>query len=417
MIPDKSAAAGADAGRSDATLATAALRGLLHGARAPLEPKPAPAALRSGERRLAKLYVEPTVRCNLACVTCIRNDWREPGSEMSDATFAAVLDGVAALTPRPTVFFGGFGEPLSHPRILDMVAETHALGCQVEMITNGTLLTETLSRQIIAAGLDRLWVSLDGARPESYADVRLGAELPEVLRNLAVFSNARSPRRPRHPEIGIAFVAMRSNIGDLPAVLDIGHGLGAMRFLITNVLPYTPDMRDEILYEHTLNNVAFLPPSPWTPHVDLPKMDIDAVTGPALREALTSHRNISFAGSSLSAANSLCPFIDAGALVVGADGRVSPCLSLLHDHTSYLNGRERRSRAYVVGRLADRSLLDLWDDAEHAAFRDRVRDFDFAPCASCGGCDCSLSNDEDCYGAPFPTCGGCLWAQGLIRCP
>ena len=234
---------------STVPLATAALRGLLHGARTPLDPDPPPHARRPEDTRLARLYLEPTARCNLACVTCIRNDWREPGSEMSDATFAAVLDGLATLAPRPTVFFGGFGEPLSHPRILDMIAATHALGCRVEMITNATLLTERVSREVIAAGLDRLWVSLDGAQAESYADVRLGAALPEVLRNVAAFSAARSPRRPRQPEIGIAFVAMRRNIGDLPHVLEIGRGLGAMHFLVTNVLPYTSDMVDEILYE------------------------------------------------------------------------------------------------------------------------------------------------------------------------
>jgi hypothetical protein len=26
-------------------------------------------------------------------------------------------------------------------------------------------------------------------------------------------------------------------------------------------------------------------------------------------------------------------------------------------------------------------------------------------------------NQEDCIGNHAPACGGCLWAQGLIRCP
>ena len=64
-----------------------------------------------------------------------------------------------------------------------MVAQVKALGAPVELITNGTLLTEHLSRQLIKAGVDVLWVSLDGATPESYADVRLGAALPEVMDN------------------------------------------------------------------------------------------------------------------------------------------------------------------------------------------------------------------------------------------
>ncbi len=60
-----------------------------------------------------------------------------------------------------------------------------------KLITSSTLLDENRSRQLIAAGLDRLWVSLDGATPESYTDVRLGAALPTVIANVERFRSLR----------------------------------------------------------------------------------------------------------------------------------------------------------------------------------------------------------------------------------
>jgi hypothetical protein len=54
---------------------------------------------------------------------------------------------------------------------------------------------------------------------------------------------------------------------------------------------------------------------------------------------------------------------------------------------------------------------------EHLSFRDRVQDFDFAECTICGSCDLAEKNEEDCIGNTFPTCGGCLWAQGVVQCP
>ena len=405
-----------EAGRLAFPAEVAARFGLEPGAPVEIEEEAGSLRLRRPVTHLAKLYIEPTVRCNLNCRTCIRNVWNEPGGDMTGATFAAVIAGLRTFASPPTVFFGGFGEPLSHPGIIDMVAEAKALGCPVELITNGILLTEQTSRQLIAAGLDRLWVSLDGARPESYADVRLGATLPTVLANLGRFSDSRPPLRPRQPEIGIAFVAMRRNIADLPRVLSLGRGLGASRFLVTSVLPYTTEMRSEILYNRSLSDITYLP-SPWTPHVDMPKLDVDEGTAPTLYQVMRSQRNVSLAGHNLCDANSRCPFVDAGAAVIGWDGGLSPCLPLLHDHTSYLNDRERFSRRYIFGKLAERSLRDLWYAQEHIAFRQRVRTFDFSPCTFCGGCDYSLANEEDCFGNPFPTCGGCLWAQGVIRCP
>jgi hypothetical protein len=43
--------------------------------------------------------------------------------------------------------------------------------------------------------------------------------------------------------MGIVFVAMKRNIADLPAILNLGSQLGVQRFLVTNVLPYTAEMR------------------------------------------------------------------------------------------------------------------------------------------------------------------------------
>jgi MoaA/NifB/PqqE/SkfB family radical SAM enzyme len=408
--------------------------------------------------QLSKIYIEPTNCCNLTCRTCIRNIWGEEPGYMSRATFdsilaslfpgfgagegpagshnaasamgaaasadrglAAKLSAARAVRGRPgdrqlTVFFGGFGEPLAHPEIVRMIASAKSAGARVELITNGTLLTPDLSQQIIAARLDRLWVSLDGARPESYADVRLGAELPQVLDNLKTFRGARPPAHKPMPEIGIAFVAMRRNVGDVPELLRLGARLGARYYMITNVLPHTPEMCKEILYEHALADISYLQ-SPWVPAINLPKLDVNELTRDVVYQVLRSHRNVTFAGSNLGGANDRCPFIDQGAAAVGWDGGFSPCLDLLHEHVSYLHGRPRHTRRYTVGNVAERNVLDLWNDPEHQAFRSRVEHFEFSPCSFCGGCELSLANEADCTGHTFPTCGGCLWGQGIIQCP
>ena len=394
----------------------AARYGLRSGAAVQIEEATDGFHVRRPVTHLARLYVEPTARCNLACRTCIRNVWHETPGDMSDTTFAAVLNGLRAFAPPPAVFFGGFGEPLAHPRIVDMVAATKALGCTVELITNGVLLQGETARGLIAAGLDRLWVSLDGARPESYADVRLGAALPEVLANLGRFTALRPPAHRPRPQIGIAFVAMRRNIADLPQLLALGAHLGATRYLVTNVLPHTREMCEEILYDRALSDITYLP-SLWTPRVELPKMDVNEETASALYQVFRSHRNLALVDQNLGGANNRCPFVDGGAAAVRWDGGFSPCLPLLHSHMSYLNNREHFNRAYIVGTLPEKSLPELWHDAGHIAFRRRVQTFAFSPCTFCGGCDYSLANEEDCFGNTFPTCGGCLWAQGIIRCP
>jgi len=117
--------------------------------------------------QLAKVYIEPTNRCNLDCVTCIRQSWDEPLGTMSAETFSRIIEGLRSFSIPPNIFLGGLGEPLSHPNIVEMVRKAKALGSSVELITNGTLLSRSLSSELVAAGLDKLWVSLDGATPEA----------------------------------------------------------------------------------------------------------------------------------------------------------------------------------------------------------------------------------------------------------
>jgi MoaA/NifB/PqqE/SkfB family radical SAM enzyme len=60
-----------------------------------------------------------------------------------------------------TVFFGGMGEPLFHRRITDMVRLAAETVPFVELLTNGTLLTEEMSSGLLEAGLTKLWISID----------------------------------------------------------------------------------------------------------------------------------------------------------------------------------------------------------------------------------------------------------------
>ena len=366
---------------------------------------------------LKKIYIEATNQCNIACRMCMRNSWDEPSGWMSSETFDAILENLENISPVPIVSFGGLGEPLAHPDFIDMVVRVKKLGGRVEMITNGTLLDERRSRQLVDGGLDMVWVSIDGASPESYADVRLGAALPEVLANLDRLRELRESWTyfPK-PEIGITFVAMKRNIADLPEVIKMGRRVGAKHFMVSHVLPYTAEIQAERLYARMLRNITYMP-SLWVPQLNLPKMNLNETTQDVFIQLLNSSCNVTFAGNNLGGSNDVCTFIQSGSMAIGWDGSASPCLPLLHNHISYLHGKPRQSHRHIIGNIKVHALPALWEDPDYVAYRKRVQSFAFAPCTPCGGCDLSEANEEDCFGITFPACGGCLWAQGVIQCP
>ena len=365
---------------------------------------------------LTKIYIEPTVACNLNCITCFRQSWDQPDGRMDQATFDSILASLRQIDPVPSIYFGGIGEPLFHAKTIDWVKAAKSLGGKVELITNGLLLTEKKIRRLVEAGLDTLWVSIDGASPETYADVRIGSHLPKIISNLRTLTQIRKGGHFPKPEIGIAFLAMERNIADLPKVIRLGISLGAKYFSVSNLQPATADMQTECLYARTLRNIAYLPSS-VLPSLSLPKIDFDDKTRDALTQAFNSGCNVNFAGNNWGGANDVCNFVESGTMSIAWNGDVSPCWPLMHTFTSYLHGKPRLSQKHILGNINDRPLMELWLSPEYQSYRERLHNFVFAPCTFCGGCDLSEANEEDCLGNQFPTCGGCLWAQGIIQCP
>ncbi len=366
---------------------------------------------------LTKIYIEPTVACNLDCITCFRNAWDQPIGRMTDETFENILNSLKKMNPIPDVYFGGIGEPLFHTKTVEWIRRVKELGVKVELITNGTILTEKKSREIIDAGLDVLWVSLDGGTPESFADVRLGAELPLILENLRRLFKMRKGGHFPQPEIGVAFVAMKRNINDLPKIIKLGHTFGARYFSVSNVQPATPEMQADRLYTRTMRNIAYLP-SPVLPKLSLPKIDFNEDTQAALTEAFNSGCKVSFAGNNWGGANDVCNFVESGTMSIAWTGEVSPCWPLMHTHTSYLHDKPRVLKKHIIGNVRENTLEEIWLNPEYLAYRERLHNFIFAPCTFCGGCDLSETNVEDCLGNDIaPVCGGCLWAQGIVQCP
>ena len=97
-----------------------------------------------------------------------------------------------------TVFFGGMGEPLFHKDICEMVRIAADTGVEVELLTNGTLLTEPMIHRLIDAGLSRLWISIDDLDCEAAADAAAEPSGHDhsgiVLRNIRTLNQIRQHR-------------------------------------------------------------------------------------------------------------------------------------------------------------------------------------------------------------------------------
>jgi pyruvate-formate lyase-activating enzyme len=138
------------------------------------------------------LGVELTNVCQLRCEHCDAQhpDIRGRAGYMADATFARLVEQLRTLRVRNLRVIGG-GEPTLHPRCADYLLQLRGLAPFISLTPNGLRLTESLSRAALSV-LDVIEISVGGDDAESFARSRGGADLEQLLANIARLQRLRS---------------------------------------------------------------------------------------------------------------------------------------------------------------------------------------------------------------------------------
>ena len=125
--------------------------------------------------------IKLTWRCNLHCAMC--NVWRQSREDrLSLPVIQALADELAMLGTRKVHLSGG--EVLLRPDIFEVINAFAARDLQVNLTTNGTLLSEVMARRLVESGLHNLSVSLDGATPAVHDVLRGKGNWKRTLRGV-----------------------------------------------------------------------------------------------------------------------------------------------------------------------------------------------------------------------------------------
>jgi AdoMet-dependent heme synthase len=110
---------------------------------------------------------EVTRNCNLNCVHCRASASRGPyEGELDTAKCLRVLDQIEQVG-KPIVILTG-GEPLLREDVFELARYGTDKGLRMVMATNGTLITEEVTKRMRSSGIQRVSISLDGATAEQH---------------------------------------------------------------------------------------------------------------------------------------------------------------------------------------------------------------------------------------------------------
>ena len=155
------------------------------------------------------LEIMVTDICNARCIMC-PPEVNMGKTIMDQKLFERLCNEAEKLGIKKMIITGG--EPLVDKKIIDKIryAKTHGF-LSVHMFTNGSLLNEKISRELIDSGLDSLTCSIDSSTKEEYEKIRVGLNFNKVVGNFQRFMKIRKNMESVRPLTRINMVCLPQN--------------------------------------------------------------------------------------------------------------------------------------------------------------------------------------------------------------
>jgi radical SAM protein with 4Fe4S-binding SPASM domain len=177
-------------------------------------------------------WIELTSTCPFDCVFCSRKTIRGKGQHMP---FSLYRDLITQMRKPEILRLNYAGESIHYPRLIDSIRLAAATGAHTELVSTFATAPSAMLGQLVDSGLDSLTISLHTFDANQYRSIYRHGSLEKLKRNVDELLRLQQIRGAKTPALSFAFVAMRRNLSQLPAVAEYAASIGASDLFIQPV--------------------------------------------------------------------------------------------------------------------------------------------------------------------------------------
>lgn len=143
----------------------------------------------------------------------------------------------------------GMGEPLLNKELPAIIRQLEREKFYIEVVSNGTIMTEELSKVITQTRHFGITISFDGADKETFESIRVGSDFDEIKGNLKMLIQAK----PRISKVSASMVGVEENKEQIKATIELLGDLGIDEFILQLVvINFGQDSLDEVTVGHRI---------------------------------------------------------------------------------------------------------------------------------------------------------------------
>jgi radical SAM protein with 4Fe4S-binding SPASM domain len=302
-----------------------------------------------------------TYRCTSRCKTCTLWQRTDATGELSLSEWKRVVDDCAELGAKYFELFGG--DALLRPDVLIpltvYIKSIPGLSC--DLVTNCNLMTEKVARGLVDAGLDVLWVSIDGIADDHHKVRGHDKTWIQLERTIDWFMEARGSDR--HPYMRANTTISNLNYNTFDRVLPYAEEKG----LDTVHFEYAGEFWDELLDSSVIDGIR---PNPYFVQQDGKSILVNEEQARIVKSKVAKMKeDARLMGIQLQTENidtltvnqmttGMCDnrrcYIMRDKITIDPQGNIVGC-------PFYGN--------WVLGNVKQQNIPDIWDNDKHRAFK------------------------------------------------
>ena len=201
-------------------------------------------------------HLDVTNDCNTNCLYCwfhsplsrervdadlLDEKWKKTYLNVDIAK--SLIKDLARLGTKEDLVLSGKGEPILHPKIVEIVEEAKDNDIFVTLFSNGVELSSHLQDAIIKNRIDLLYVSVSAATYKTYIKLhpnRPKDEFGHIVKNVAEFIGKKKKLGATRPHVVWVMVICYANAHEILKFYELGKSLGVdlVRFQLMAAEPY-----------------------------------------------------------------------------------------------------------------------------------------------------------------------------------
>ncbi len=188
------------------------------------------------------IMIEPVSFCNLKCPLCPTPHLKREKGLMNFGDYKNIIDEVNEYIFHLRLW--GWGEPLLHPEIFEMIKYAKSKKMYVNLSTNASFLNKEKVKKIIDSKIDNFIVSLDGITSNVYEKYRKRGNFTNILESIRFLSKYKKEKNSR-TKITIQFIVMKHNEHQIKDFINLIKSYG-LDFQIKTVGAMVPENINKI---------------------------------------------------------------------------------------------------------------------------------------------------------------------------